>query len=115
MERTTFGKQERVRKRRDYLTIYQQGVREHSGHFTCLSCRNPAGGKRLGITVGKKVGTAVQRNRIKRLIREFYRLHKQRLPASRDIVIMAKSRAASLSNSEIRKELEMLFVKIKDE
>jgi len=115
MERATFGKQERVRKRRDYLTIYQQGVREHSGHFTCITCRNPLGIRRLGITVGKKAGAAVERNRIKRLIREFYRLHKQRLPASRDIVIMARSRAAALTNSEIRRELEMLFVKIKDE
>jgi ribonuclease P protein component len=113
MERSTFGKQERVRKRQDYLTVYRQGVRDHSRHFTCLTCRNPAGIRRLGITVGKKVGKAVKRNRIKRLIREFFRLHKQRFPASLDIVIMAKPRAALLANHEIMRELEMLVDRIK--
>ncbi len=115
MERSTFGKQERIRKRRDYLTVYQQGIRDHSGHFTCLTCRHLSGKRRLGITVGKKVGKAVKRNRIKRIIREFYRVHKQRLPASLDIVIMAKPQVNMLTNHEIRRALERLFDRIKDE
>lgn len=61
------------------------------------------------------MGKAVKRNRIKRIIRDFYRLHKQRLPASLDIVIMAKPRVNLLSNHEIRRELERLFDRIKDE
>ncbi len=59
------------------------------------------------------MGKAVKRNRIKRLIREFFRLHKQRFPASLDIVIMAKPRAALLANHEIMRELEMLVDRIK--
>ncbi|MDI9570181.1 MAG: ribonuclease P protein component [Pseudomonadota bacterium] len=115
MERSTFGKEERIRKRRDYLTVYKQGIREHSRHFTCLTRRNPLEKGRLGIAVGKKVGKAVKRNRIKRLIREFYRLHKQRLPVSLDIVITARPRVALLTNHEIRRDLELLFDRIKDE
>jgi len=111
MENSTFGKLERVRKRRDYLTVYQQGVRKHSEHFTCIVCPNPSGVRRLGITIVKKVGNAVTRNRIKRLIREFYRLHKPRLPAALDIVIMVKARTAAPTHHEVQRELERLLIK----
>jgi ribonuclease P protein component len=90
MDKRTFGKDERIRSRRDYLTVYQQGVRSHSRHFTVIAHRNPTGKKRLGITVGKKVGNAVKRNRIKRLLREFFRLNKEQFPPSQDTVIMAR-------------------------
>ena len=90
MDKRTFGKDERIRSKRDYLTVYQQGVRSHSRHFTVIAHRNPTGKKRLGITVGKKVGNAVKRNRIKRLLREFFRLNKEQFPPSQDTVIMAR-------------------------
>jgi len=115
MENTTFGKLERIHKRRDYLTVYQRGVRKHSEHFTCILCPNPSGVRRLGITVTNKVGNAVTRNRIKRLIREFYRLHKPRLPAALDIVIMVKYRAEPPTNHEIQRELERLLIRTRDE
>ncbi len=115
MENSTFGKLERIRKRRDYLTLYQQGVRKHSEHFTCIVCPNPSGVRRLGITIIKKVGNAVTRNRIKRLIREFYRLHKPRLPASLDIVIMVKVRKGLPTHQEVKRELERLLIRTRDE
>ncbi|MFH1080007.1 MAG: ribonuclease P protein component [Pseudomonadota bacterium] len=90
MDRQTFGKNERIRKKRDFLAVYQQGVRNHSNHFTVIAHRNPSGKRRLGITVGKKVGNAVKRNRLKRLLREFFRLHKEQFPPAQDIVVMAK-------------------------
>ncbi|MEI7639252.1 MAG: ribonuclease P protein component [Syntrophus sp. (in: bacteria)] len=115
MENSTFGKLERIRKRREYLAIYQRGVRKHSEHFTCIVSPNPSGVRRLGITIVKKVGNAVTRNRIKRLIREFYRLHKPRLPASLDIVIMVKVRAALPTRHDVQRELERLLVRTSDE
>jgi ribonuclease P protein component len=74
MEKQTFDRHERIYKRKDYTAIYDQGVRRHSRHFTMIACRNQAGARRLGITVSKKVGSAVQRNRIKRLLREFLKI-----------------------------------------
>jgi ribonuclease P protein component len=115
MENSTFGKLERIRKRREYLAIYQRGVRKHSEHFTCIVSPNPSGVRRLGITIVKKVGNAVTRNRIKRLIREFYRLHKPRLPAALDIVIMVKIRAVLPTHHDVQRELERLLIRTRDE
>lgn len=105
METQTFGKAERVRKRQDYDRIYAQGIRRHSRRFTLILCPNPLGVRRLGVTVSKKVGNAVARNRIKRLLREFFRLNKSRLPASQDIVIIAKRGILPLTYRDVCAEL----------
>ena len=110
MESQTFGRDERIRKRQDYLRIYQDGVRSYSAHFTIITCGNPAGVRRLGMTVSKKAGNAVQRNRIKRLLREFFRLNKSRLPAAQDIVIIAKKGILPLNYNEVRAELESRLI-----
>lgn len=110
METQTFGKDERVRKRLDYLRIYDQGKRIYSKRFTIIICRNQSGLRRLGTTVSKKTGNAVQRNRIKRLLREFFRLNKSRLPASSDIVIIAKKGILPLTYSDVYRELESRLI-----
>jgi ribonuclease P protein component len=106
----TFGDNERVRKRQDYLRIYQQGVRFYTERFTIITCPNPSGIGRLGMTVSKKAGNAVERNRIKRLLREFFRLNKSRLPASRDIVIIAKKGILPLRYQDVCRELESRLI-----
>jgi len=65
--------------------------------------KNPE--NRLGITVSTKVGCAVVRNRVRRRIREAYRINEARFKDSLDIVIVARVRAASVSYSEIEKNL----------
>jgi len=115
MESQTFGKDERVRKRQDYLRIYEQGDRSDSERFTIIMCRNQSGIRRLGMTVSKKAGNSVQRNRIKRLLREFFRLNKARLPASQDIVIIAKKGILPLSYQDVYRELESRLINRADE
>jgi len=65
--------------------------------------------RRLGLTVGKRVGNAVTRNRVKRLLREYFRNCKDKLPASTDIVISAKVGAAGLDYAGMCRELRDLL------
>ncbi|HPK52993.1 MAG TPA: ribonuclease P protein component [Smithellaceae bacterium] len=111
MKEQSYRKSERISKRSRFGAIYQQGVWSSSKHFTTIICRNTAGVKRLGITVTKKTGNAVKRNRLKRLIREFFRLNKGLFPAGYDVVIMAKKYVPPLTYQEACRELTELFTR----
>ena len=114
MEKQTLGKHESIRKRKQYVIIYQKGKRSYSENFTAVVCRNQLGTKRLGIAVPKKVGCAVKRNRAKRLIREFFRLNKLKFSASYDFVIVVKKDISSLTYQDVCRELENLLFKSAD-
>ncbi len=66
---------------------------------------------RLGLTVSGKVGKAVVRNRIRRLIKESYRLMEERVSPGYDIVVVARSRAAFADYKAVRGSLEKAFQK----
>ena len=85
-----FPKRIRLRKRRQYLAVQRGGHRVTTPHFVVYG--RPNGGKppRIGITVSKKVGKAVTRNRVKRLVREAFRLNRACLPAGLDLVMVAR-------------------------
>lgn len=111
MKEQTYRKAERIAKRKTFSAIYHQGVWKSSTHFTIIICSNTQGVKRLGITVTKKTGNAVKRNRIKRLIREFFRLNKDLFPAGHDVVIMSKRNMPPLTYQEACRELTELFTR----
>jgi ribonuclease P protein component len=100
---------ERIKKSAEFIIIYQKGARKESRHFKVAILRNNLPWSRLGITVGKKIGNSVQRNHIKRRIREYFRLHKALLPASSDIVFTAKAGAYHLPYGDIAHEIDRLF------
>ena len=104
----TFRQFERIRKKSEYLSIYQQGTRSYTHHFTIVFQKNQLGYRRLGITVSKKVGGAVRRNRIKRMVREFFRLNKNQVAESQDTVVIGKKGMPRLSYQDVCKELECL-------
>ncbi|MDZ7698974.1 MAG: ribonuclease P protein component [Deltaproteobacteria bacterium] len=101
----SFSKKERLLNRSDFVNLNRFGKRYHTNHFVVIGKRNELGITRLGVTVGKKVGNAVRRNRIKRLVREFFRLHKTHFPQGYDIVIIAKKDASHLDLRSVEKEL----------
>jgi ribonuclease P protein component len=102
----TFGKEERIRRRGDFLRISKEGTKYQTDHFRVSVFPNSLSHRRLGITVGKRVGPAVKRNRLKRLIREFFRQNKGALPALSDFVITAKEGAAVLNFWQVSEELK---------
>jgi len=101
----SFRKCNRLLKREDFLRIGAVGRKIKSRHFIIIFNRNDKGLCRLGITASKKTGGAVQRSRIKRLVREFFRLNQVRLTESTDYIIIAGRGAWSLSFSEAKEEL----------
>ena len=103
-----FPKSARVRTRRDFLAIQGGGRKLHTDSFLVFVAPGPSGGKRLGITVSKRVGNAVVRNRVKRLVREIYRLRQAAFPVGADVVFVAKRSAAELEFARADQEVERL-------
>jgi len=112
MAQYTFRKEERICLKADFQKISRKGAKYRSPYFRVSICRNSLPHRRLGITVGKIIGSAVQRNRLKRLIREFFRQNKGLLPGSLDLVITAKEGAASLDFWQVSEELKELFMEL---
>jgi ribonuclease P protein component len=105
----TFRPREHLRKRQQFLNVFKTGTRKESRHFTCILVENGLPWRRLGLTVGKRNGNAVARNRIKRLLREYFRCNKALFPDSTDIVISARTGAARLNYTELIQELNGLL------
>jgi ribonuclease P protein component len=100
-----FPKAERLLKRSEFLQLSSRNRKIHSQHFIILRGETSGLSTRIGITVSRKTGNAVERNRSKRLIREFYRLNKE-LFVSSDYNIITKPGAARLEFMEIVRELK---------
>jgi len=111
-EHERFGKEERIRKRGQYLAVQKQGRKFHLEHLLVLVLANP-NKRRIGITVSSKVGNAVVRNRVKRLLREVWRRHRQHLPMGYDLVFIAKKNAAQVSYEDLHRQVFELARRIK--
>ncbi len=86
----SFPKSIRVRKRREYLAVQRGGRRVTTEHFIVHARPNGGRPARLGVTVSRKVGNAVVRNRVKRLCREAFRRNVSRFPRGLDVVMVAR-------------------------
>lgn len=105
-------KDARLLKRSQFLTLSKKGEKVHTDYFIAIVLKGNAKNNRLGITVSKKAGNAVKRNRIKRIIREYFRHRKQIITGPMDINIVARKSLTTLSNEQINKKLDNLFKKI---
>ena len=85
-----FPSRMRVRLDRDFRRAYAVRLRRDLGFAQLLAAANGLPHARLGISIGRKVGTAVRRNRIKRLLREAFRLEQLAMPAGVDLIVQVR-------------------------
>ena len=108
-----FGKSLRLLCSGDFQTVFDDApFRASHQHFLILSRFNQLSQGRLGLVVAKKhLSLAVQRNRIKRLVREEFRLQQQAF-AGLDVIVLSRKGLADLSNAEFRQQLQQQCLRI---
>ena len=92
-KRLGIDKTMRLRRRQDFLSVQRSGTKIHGRSFLAIVSPGSPGDGRVGVTVTRRVGNAVTRNRIKRLVREWLRQNGW-VPSGRDVVFVAKEGAA---------------------
>ena len=94
-----------IKKNTDFVTVYRKGRSFSEGLFVMYAMKNGLSYNRIGISVSKKVGNSVVRHHVTRLVREGYRLQEKRFNSGLDIVVVARSNAASASFREVESAL----------
>jgi ribonuclease P protein component len=108
-------KRGRLSRSADFERVYRQGRSVANRWLVLYAFPNdePVAGPRLGLSVSRKVGGAVERNRVKRLLREAFAAEADRVPPDRDIVVVARPEARDLAEREgvagVRRALDELI------
>ena len=107
-----FPRRARLLKPAQFKAVFARGLRVHERGLTAIAAANDVGQPRLGLAISKKaVALAVERNRIKRQIRESFRLNQQRLPSA-DLVVLVKPGARTPPSAQLGQNLERLWTRI---
>jgi len=110
--RCTLPAARRLRRKSDFDTVHSRGKRIGDRFFGIAARPNELAAPRLGMAVGLKVTeTSVRRNRVRRVIRESFRLHQAELPAF-DLVVSARLAVRQASAPELRASLEALWQQV---
>lgn len=106
-----FPRQHRLRSKVEFDRVFERNSRSSDAYFSVLARTNETGHARLGLAVSKKAAPdAVDRNRIKRQVREHFRHHAP-LPAL-DFVVSARAPAAAAPTSALRASLAQHWLKV---
>ena len=101
-----------LKKNHEFKRLYNKGKNAASKCVVVYQRRNGSSQNRLGITVSTKLGGAVQRNRIRRRLKEIYRLNEKSVSAGYDIVIVARMRSRFAEYKELESSVLSLFKKL---
>ena len=96
---------ESLKKNHQFRSVYKSGKSYANKYMVMYVKENGTAGNRIGISVSKKVGNSVVRHRIKRLLRESYRLREAMFNSGLDIVVVTRKPAASVGYSQIEEAL----------
>jgi ribonuclease P protein component len=101
-----FPPEQRLKRPSDFRAVFDRGTKRHTKDFILFRAGTGSDLPRLGVSVGRKIGGAVARNRIKRLLRESFRLHWREWALSgADIVVVAKRGADTVTFHDVSREL----------
>jgi len=89
--------------------------RRPTRHFLVLVASDDSATARLGITVTRKIGNAVLRNRVKRSVREAFRHERENLPAGVSLVVIARDGSPGLGSREVAEELAPVFRQVAED
>jgi ribonuclease P protein component len=110
--RLAFPPQLRLKKAAEFKKVFTNPVKSTDRYFTLLATRNDFAYPRIGLAIAKKIiRNAVDRNEIKRTVRESFRLQQHMMP-SIDIVVLARKEALDASTEALRKSLEKHWLKL---
>ena len=113
-EPLTFPAPRRLRHKSDFDAARARGRRFGNGFFAVTVISNDKTGPRLGLAVALRVTrTAVERNRIRRIIRESFRRHQHALPPV-DMVVSARARAHGAPGPELQRSLAALWRQVSE-
>ncbi len=93
-----------VKENYEFRRIYRKGRSAVSPCLVVYCQKNRRGQSRLGVTVSTKLGHAVVRNRVRRRLREIYRLNREKMPAGYDIIVVARVRAAETPYRKLERQ-----------
>ncbi len=108
--RRCFPKQVRLLRRADYRKVYSKGRRRSLDFLVTFSVANGMSFSRIGLTVPRALGGAVERNFLKRRLREASRRHLQELGPGWDIVFNPRQAAKSVSFARLEATIESFFL-----
>lgn len=104
-----FSNGETLKKDEDFRNVYKEGKSIANKYIVMYTKRNGLGYNRVGFCASKKVGNSVVRNRMRRYMRESYRLNCDRIGSGYDIVFLARVNAKECAYKEIKSAMLHLF------
>lgn len=106
MKPEAYGPRERIRSKKDFSDLYQSGGCFRGKHFNLIFRPNELGFSRMSAVASRRIGNAVARNRARRRARELFRRHKDLVPGTLDMLVIARLGIGAASWEELFRQYQ---------
>ena len=115
MKKFGLAKEQHLRRKKEIERVFAESGSSADGHLVVRAVSNDLGYSRIVVSVSKKFGNSPQRNRIRRIVKEAFRLSKHDLPEGLDFAVLPRRGSQALSLEEARRSLHTLLWKANNE